>query len=59
MSPKLVWLISEHTQAELLVHNAFFSIVRYPLDGNESQIIETDNDNLLFDNFDELEEFDD
>lgn len=55
MSLKLVWLISEHAQAELLVHNAFFSIVRYPLDGDESQIITTDNDNLLF----ELEDFDD
>lgn len=55
MSLKLVWLISEHTQAELLVHNAFFSIVKYPIGANESQIIATDNDNLLF----ELEEFDD
>lgn len=59
MSLKLVWLISEHTQAELLVHNAFYSIVKYPIGTNESQIIATDNDNLLFDNFDELEDFDD
>lgn len=58
MSLNRVWLISENAPAEMLVHNAFFSIVRYPIDGDESQIIETDNDNLLFDNI-ELEEFDD
>lgn len=43
-----VWLISENAPAELIAMNAFFSIVRYPLGTDESEVMTIDNDNLLF-----------
>lgn len=45
---EIVWLIQENMPAELITHNAYFSVVKVQFKRGVYEIMEVENDNINF-----------